>query len=254
MSLPFRLFLFPCFVFIFIDCTYENEPRVGFGSTAGSFALLQSSPAPGQVNVPLNAPIDLFFDGPPAAETVTLGRLHVYSGVIEILGEVQVDLLDQRIRFSTATPLMPNLRFQVHLSRDIRGLNGAKLSHSVIFDFSTAAETLIPKQPPPQGPTVAHLQPLWDRYCTSRCHRPPLPEAGVDLSAASAVIETLKNVTSGQAELRRVLPFDHAKSYLMRKLLDKGGFMGLPMPPTGPQLARHELRQIADWIDGGALP
>ncbi len=252
MNHSFRLFLFPCFVFI--ACTYENDTRVGFSSAAGSFAFLQSSPAPGQINVPLNAPIDLFFDGPPAAETVTLGRVHLFSGLVEILGEVRVDLLDQRIRFSTTTLLSPNLRFQVYLSPDIRGLNGAKLGRSVIFDFSTAIETRIPARPVPEAPTVAHVQQLWDRYCTSSCHRPPLPEAGVDLSAPSAVIETLKNVPSSQAQIRRILPYDHAKSYMMRKLLGKGGFIGLPMPPTGLQVARHELRQIAEWIDGGAAP
>lgn len=38
----------------------------------------------------------------------------------------------------------------------------------------------------------------------------------------------------------------------MLKLLGEGSFTGFVMPPSGTPLPREQMRQIADWIDGGA--
>jgi len=64
----------------------------------------------------------------------------------------------------------------------------------------------------------------------------------------------LRNVAVSHGSKRRVFVGDHARSYLMFKLLGVGGYVGFPMPPDRPALRRADLRRVVTWIDGGATP
>jgi hypothetical protein len=75
---------------------------------------------------------------------------------------------------------------------------------------------------------------------------------GLDLSSPEMVRRTLRGVP-GSTGMVKVRPGDHARSYLMLKLLGEGGHLGPPMPPDEPRLSRIDLRRVADWIDAGAL-
>jgi hypothetical protein len=226
-------------------CTYFDEP-----APAPGYRLLRSSPAAGELDVSRDRPIDLYFDAAPAAETVTPVDVRLFSGLIESPGTVTLDLLARRVRFRALVPLRASLRHQLWLNAGIRSLAGAALGAPVTFDFSTGAAADTPPEPP--RPTVAarDLQPIWTQC--SACHGFASPRGGVDLSSPEAAVRTLSGVPSVRSGLQRVVPGDHSRSYLMRKLLDEGGTVGFPMPPEGPRLAPDRLREVADWIDGGA--
>jgi hypothetical protein len=240
---------------LFCACTYENEQeQTSPSSPVRALSLLFSDPAPGQGNVGLDAPIDLFFGAPLDAESVAQVDVRLFSGLIEKLGVVSVDLLDRRIRFSHSTSLQPNLRYQVYLSTSFRGLNGARLKAPIIFDFTTGDRPQGSPEPAGTEVKAGELQPLWLTRCAAGCHEPPWSRTRVDLSTADAAARSLVNVPSMGRDMLRVMPQSHARSYLMLKLMGEGGTVGFPMPPEGPQLSREELRRVADWIDGGALP
>jgi mono/diheme cytochrome c family protein len=232
-------------------CTYEGAPDLR-GEPLGVLRVERSFPEPGQLEVGTATWIDTIFNVPLAGESVADGAdFRLFSGMVESHGRVTIDLLEQRIRFLPYQPLRPRLRYQMFLWGGVRGVNGARLSESRTFDFTVGTEpgpSLAPPTPPPPG---AQIQAHFAARC-ARCHGPE-GRAGLDLSSAQASRASLAGAPSEQSTLRRLLPGDHARSYLMRKLLGQG-ISGMPMPPEGAPLARAELRQVADWIDGGAQP
>jgi mono/diheme cytochrome c family protein len=235
-------------------CTYASDEADTAGLIAGrpqTFELASTSPAAGASDVSPNSPIDLVFSVPPDSDTVNGASVRVFAGLIETLGYLQVDLLDQRIRFTPPEPLRPRLRHQVYVHRSLAGLNGARLVQTIVFNFTTGAEDRLPPPPPPAAVDPAAVQAVWDRHCSS-CHRPPGAPDMVDLSSPQAARLSLRGAPSAYAGRLRVDPGSHASSYLMLKLLGVGGFLGFPMPPAGPTLPRDTLRQIASWIDEGA--
>jgi hypothetical protein len=226
-------------------CTYFDEPAVAPG-----YKLLHTSPSAGELNVSRDRPVDLYFDAAPAAETVAPVDVRLFSGLIENTGSVTLDLVGRRIRFRTLVPLRASLRHQIWINGNIRSLAGARLGEPLIFDFTTGAQADTPAEPPRPEVTARDLQAAWT--ACSACHGISPPRGGVDLSSPEATVRSLSGVTSGGSGLQRVVPGDHARSYLMRKLLGEGGMVGLPMPPDGPRLAAEQVRAVADWIDGGA--
>jgi hypothetical protein len=235
------------------SCSYENDPYLRPGASPERYLITATYPAAGQTGVSRDTAIDLVFDAAPAAETISAADVRLFSGLVETLGSLHADLLERRIRFTPGPLLKPRVRYQVHVSETIRGLNGAKLAESHLFDFTTD-EGATPQAPLPAPPTAAPVQAIWNRACAGACHAPAQPRCGLDLSSISASLRTLSNVSATEWSLKRLVPGDHARSYLMRKILDQGGFIGMPMPPAGPSLSLEELRLIADWIDGGARP
>jgi len=233
-------------------CTYDNtiDPRPDSGGHP--FQLVRSAPQPGEPGWPRQRPVDLFFNEAPAPESLAEVDLRVFSGLIETPGQVSVDLLERRLRFIPIRPFVSAVRQQVYLSENVRGLSGTKLAHSLFFDFETSTDGggQLAARPPV---SAAALQSTWSSRCAG-CHGAAAAPAGVDLSTVSGALATLKDVPSSSSSLRRVLPGDHSKSYLLRKLLQQGGMRGLPMPPDGGPLSAEELRRVADWVDSGALP
>lgn len=230
-------------------CSWAEEPDLRSQAQA-PFELRASRPAPAETGVPRSAPIDLVFSVAPDAESVADIDLRLFSGLIEAPGTVRVDLLERRLRMQPFRSLRPELRYQVSLSGELRGLNGARLPSAIIFDFTTGAA----EGPAPAGPTplrAEDLQPLWSARCV-RCHATASPPMGLDLSSPDMARRSLRGVpaSTGMAKVR---PGDHARSYLMLKLLGEGGHLGPPMPPEEPRLSGPELRRVADWIDAGAL-
>jgi hypothetical protein len=237
-----------CLVALCCSCSYADDPdlRTEYSS---SFSLISSSPAPAEVDFGRAQPIDLVFDAAPDASTVADVEFRVYSGVVEATGAVRVDLLERRLRMHPFLTLRPQLRYQVYLAGAVRGLNGVALGNDLHFAFTTGQQ----EGEPPRAATqvsAAELQPLWTQRCAS-CHAGSEPPMAVDLSSPEAARRTTAGVPAPLGWLL-VSPGDHARSYLMLKVLAEGGHFGSPMPPDTDRLGREELRRIADWIDGGA--
>lgn len=239
------------------SCTYgpgtDDDPGLVGRSADESFALVATDPAAGKTGVSTGWHIELRFDGPPDPDTAIPANVRVFAGLIETTGEIELDLLDQWVRFIPSSPLRSRLRHQVYVHRSLRGLNGVSLEDTVVYNFTTGDDAATPS--PPQRPDVAGSQVQAEVFsrCAS-CHAPPAPPARVDLSALSAAVDTLRRVPASYGSKLRVAPGDHARSYLMMKLLGSGGFVGFRMPATGSPLTRKELRLVASWIDGGARP
>ena len=233
---------------LLFGCTYERDPRLGI-EPERALSVVRSAPAPGTTGVDRRATIDVVFDAPP--RPVARVDMRVYAGLIEIQGTRRVDLVARRVRFTPAQPLRASLRHQVFLRGGIRGLDGSRLEQDVIFEVTTG-ETATPPAAAPPAPSGAAVAALLGQRC-ARCHGSYTPPGGVDLSSRDAMLGSLRNrASTGPGGELRVAPGDHARSYVMFKLLDMGGFAGFAMPPEGQGLSRSELRLVADWIDGGA--
>jgi hypothetical protein len=234
-------------------CSYPTEGEVPSSYVGQRFELQQTTPRAGQQDVLLGAPVDLFFNVPPDPDSVAAPHVRVFSGLIETQGKLKVHLVDRRIRFTPLETLRPDLRHQVYVNQELRGLNGAPLGQTVVFNFTTGSTDRWPVPQPPAEVKASDIQPLWDQRCTS-CHRGPAPPGEVDLSSAGDALRTLRGAHASYGDKIRVVPGDHAHSYLMLKLLGLGGFVGFPMPPDGGRLPQEDLRKVATWIDGGAPP
>lgn len=232
-------------------CTYEGDPDPRRAHTDLTFSIVQYLPRPGQTEISRATHIDLTFNVAPDAAHVSAAYLRLFSGLYETQGTQKVDLLKRRIRFTPTSSLRGELRYQFFISAKHRGLNGANLADNIFFDFTTGRSLGLPPRPGADVSARA-LQPVWNGHCLS-CHG-AAPRARVDLSSAAAAITSLKGVRAAGSHRQRVVPGDHAASYLMLKLLDQGGIAGHPMPPSGSPLSATQLRQVADWIDGGARP
>jgi len=223
------------------------------GTIAPSFTLIGSDPRPGQLEVYRNTLITLFFSTNPRVDSVNTVNVRLFSGLIEVAGRLKVDLLQHSIQFTPISDLRPNLRYQIYLKSDLDSVNGAKLDRSLILSFTTGSNRREGDLQPRGTIKSGDMQPLWDKYCTGKCHNAQSPKAGLDRSSPIAAIRTLKEIPSMEWEgMLRVYPGDHARSYLMRKVIGEEELMGFSMPPELPKLSLQELRQIANWIDDGA--
>ena len=110
---------------------------------------------------------------------------------------------------------------------------------------------------------AADVVPLLEQSCTfSACHAGPMPDAGLDLTAANALAELI-GVNSQQcgASSKRVVPGDPDASYLFDKLLgiEMCGMTSVKMPrnpPMGqsaPPWTDANTEVFRAWICGGAL-
>lgn len=232
-------------------CTRDGGAPYGFVQRALRFE--RSNPAAGATEVAVDAAIDLYFSSPIAAETLRERSVGLSSGLVFSSVRLVVDLLERRLRALPDVVLRPNLDYRLTVGTDLRAIDGTQLIEPVTFTFTTGSRRGPRALPQPAG-GLADLQPLWSTRCVDGCHSASVARAGLDLSSAAAALRDLRGVASDQSDLLRVAPGDHARSYLLRKLLVGAAIRGLPMPPTGPPLTDEELHAIAAWIDGGAQP
>lgn len=201
----------------------------------------------------IDGPIDLYFSSPIAAEALRERSVGLSSGLVYSSVRLVVDLLERRLRALPDVVLRPHLDYRLTVGTDLRALDGRQLAAPVTFTFTTGSRRE-PRAPAKPAGGLAELQPLWSARCVDSCHSASVARARLDLSSAAAALRDLRNVASDQSDLLRVAPGDHARSYLLRKLLLGAPIRGLPMPPTGPPLTDEELHAVAAWIDGGAQP
>ncbi|MFH1131062.1 MAG: Ig-like domain-containing protein [Pseudomonadota bacterium] len=238
------------FLFLALSCTYPQDDGPWFAEKS-SLKLVRSVPTAGARNVSLRPTIKLEFSVPPKAEAIGANHIRLFSGLVETTGKFKVDILDKCIRFTPTKTLRPNLRYRMYLSGDIQAIDGSILGDSIWFEFTTGEQADVPVQPTPDKVLAREVQPIWTQQC-KRCHN-SMNTAGLNLSSTETSLQSLRGVQSNSMDLLRVQPLDHARSYLMRKLIGTIGIVGWPMPPTSDDnLTEEELRLVADWIDSGA--
>ncbi len=106
----------------------------------------------------------------------------------------------------------------------------------------------------PAADFSAEVQPIFDRSCaTTGCHTGRRPSANLSLDAGAShgeLVGVSANALACSSETR-VVPFDPAASYLMKKLLGTAS-CGVQMPRRGESLPAGELDLIRGWICRGA--
>jgi hypothetical protein len=236
-----------------LSCT-EVESEAWFDHpTPAPFTVVAVAPADGDVGVALDQPIDIYLSDLPDPESASRATFILRSGAVQYTGGFRVDLLERRLRYFPAHTLPPHLGMRVFVGRHLRALDGREVGTDLEWGFLTGGSV---GGEPPAAPPVpfAQVAPVLDTRCASGCHEGAAAYRGLDLSGADAAYAGLVGQASVERpELSRVAAGDHARSYLVRKLLDAPGIIGdrMPPPPLDPLDART-LRRVADWIDQGA--
>lgn len=233
-------------------CTTDDASPYLSPDDLESFKPVRSDPEPGAIDVCRGSTLKIFFNHAPAARSVVAAHVRVFAGLDEIIGGLKVDLLDRLIRFIPTEPLGADLRHQIYLHPDLQGIEGTTLGERVVFSFTTGTSTRTPSSVPTPSVSTKEVLAIWEETGCAGCHGAAAPRGGVDLTSVESVETSLVGAPSALDGRQRVVPGDHAKSYLMLKLLGEGGFVGYPMPPGGPRLGRFQLRQVANWIDSRA--
>lgn len=213
--------------------------------------------------VPTDSPITVTFSDYPDPDTVSVASFLVTSNVFRVPEAYRVDLLTRSVRMTPISTLTPHLGYSVSVSPSLRSLAGCagKRAH---MEFTTGDGPA--GVAPDVAPTFADIGPILTASCAGGCHAADdgtcltSPAAGLSLCLDEAR-RALVNVPSRQVSaLALISPFSAARSYLMRKVIPGGpgggpipGTLGQREPPDQP-LPDDQLRLLADWIDGGALP
>jgi len=219
--------------------------------------------------VPTNATIDLVFSGYPDPGTVGDSTVLLSSGLLTRFGSYKVDLITRTVHFRPYSDLTADVTYQITVMPGLRSLQGCNTQQAQ-RTFQTG-DGPVDEPPTPDPPTLAAVLPIFAASCgSSGCHRQSPDDGGGCLAAPAnrlslcdaEAYDALVGVAAyGASDLKRVLPGDPSRSYLLRKLIqpDAGGPPVVPttegqrMPPGGPPLADADLRTISDWIAGGAL-
>ena len=225
-------------------CAYPNDeldPR-----PRPTLKVLNTFPPPEALDVPLDSPVIIYFDDALDATSTWRGSLRLLSGTQEFPGTIKVDLIDRSIALLPDRVLRPALRYGVQLSRGLVSLSGGVLGEELVFGFTTGQGLSDPASRSARAPSDGTIEGVWRLHCV-RCHAPPHPAAGLDLASAHSARPSLLAWRGDRPPV--VEPGDHARSYLLLKLLNIGGFSGFEMPPDAAPLSRQELRTVADWVD-----
>lgn len=186
-------------------------------------------------------------------------NLSISSGERSAFIAPRFDPVDRAILLASAgTALDPDVRYRA----DIEGIRDLELHaiepFTLVFETAevAAGETFDP-------PGYAEVAPIFAEC--ARCHGPPEPVLGLDLSSGQRIRETAIGVAAeearvgvqgdrawhGAGRLAGLARIDVASgmgrpshSYLLYKL------MGDPHPEE--PLSREQLRLVSDWILGGA--
>ena len=231
------------------------------------FTLVASEPAGGAQKVPLDSVVTLTFSDFPNPATATLDSVKLSSGVLTGFGGFQVDLITRSIRFRSRYWLWPDLTYLVTVLPALESLTGCA-AETVQLSFHSGDGPSDPPVPAPATPAFADILPIFAARCGgATCHRPSAgddsclatPAKGLSLCDADAWASLIDVDATEVSAMKRVVPGDASRSYLMRKLIP-GGPAGGPIPstpghrdpPDAPPLDDVDLRALSDWIDGGA--
>lgn len=234
-------------------CTYEDEPDGRQGHATQPFSYSAAEPAPGSTGVARGTRLRVLFNLPPDGHSVSGLRVRLFTGRYEFLGKTRVDLLDQSITFTPGSLLRPSLRYLLRVSRDVSDLAGQTLGDDLILDFTTGLLERVPYPPDPPTPAGPQVMTLFNTSC-ARCHGGASAPMGLRLDTMAGVQESAVERSASMGGRALIRSGEHARSYLMFKLLNRGGTVGFPMPPGGPGLSTADLKLLARWIDGGANP
>lgn len=149
-----------------------------------------------------------------------------------------------------------------------KGLIGTFLSASLIAlaagcSGGGGSDSPTPTPTPVCSPIAPNLSVLQTMVFTpscavggSTCHSGTAPQLGFDTSTAAKVLMTGSNViateTFNSMGVTRIVPGDHAASYLWLKVTGATGITPVQMPQTGQFLNNCQIDAIATWIDQGA--
>jgi hypothetical protein len=114
--------------------------------------------------------------------------------------------------------------------------------------------------PPPPTPMVSFSRDILRIFTNNGaktcaqagCHSGPNPQAGQNLSAATAYANIVNVASSERPDLRRVQPGNAANSYLYQKITGAPGIVGSMMPLAGGPLSGSDMALIQQWINEGA--
>jgi hypothetical protein len=245
----------------------EPTGRQPLSGACTPFTLVASGPADGAEKVPLDMVVSLTFSDFPNPATATLDSVKLSSGVLTSFGAFEVDLITRSIRFRNRNWLWPNLTYLVTVLPALESLTGCAAKTRQL-SFRTGDGPADPPVPTPATPTFADILPIFAAHCGgATCHRPSAGEAGclatpatgLSLCDAEAWASLIDVEATELSAMKRVVPGDASRSYLMRKLIP-GGPAGGPIPttpghrdpPDAPPLDDIDLRALSDWIDTGA--
>lgn len=242
--------LFPLLLICLSACSYPFDDGP-WRTDPQLLQLVETDPVPGAADVSVYPQIDLYFDEAPEALGLGSSQVMVSSGALHTPGQLEVDLLARRLRFTPGAKLRANLRYRVTLAANLLAVDGRQLGREISFTFTTGTTERSALPPAEPIPSADDIQQLWQDRCVS-CHGKQ-GRAGLDLSSVEASLFSLRGVQSSALPMSLVKPGNHALSYLMRKLLGMAGIVGDPMPPSADQaLNAEELAMVAKWIDSGA--
>lgn len=221
--------------------------------TQAPFTVVGADPASDAVGVALDQPVDVYLSDLPDPDSPSRDTFLLRSGTTQFTGGFRVDLVDRRIRYLPARTLQPHLEMRVFVSRHLRSLDGRELGQDLEWGFMTGATVGGEHRPAPLV-TLDEVAPTLQARCAASCHEGAAAFRGLDLATADAAYAGLVGRPSRERpELSLVAGGDHARSYLVRKLLGAPAIVGDPMPPPPDEpLDAASLRRLADWIDDGA--
>jgi len=247
-------------------CSYPSAQQPLDG-TCAPLTVLSSTPPDGASGLPTDGSIRLDMSDFPDPDSVRLDTVLLSSGVYTRLGGFFVDFITQSIQFAPRNSLQANLTYEVTVTSTVRSLTGC----AAVADqrtFSTGAGPADPPVPGPEVPAWSAILPIFAARCAGgACHRPDpddgscldAPAQGLSLCDRDAYAALVYADATELAGMKRVLPRDPSRSYLIRKLVAGPGGGPVPTtpghrdPPDAP-LADSDLRAISDWIYGGAPP
>ncbi|MBI5479890.1 MAG: hypothetical protein HY906_13580 [Deltaproteobacteria bacterium] len=217
------------------------------------FTVVAVDPADGAIAVALDQPIDVYLSDLPDPDSATRDTFILGSGSTQFTGGFRVDLIDRRLRYLPARTLQPHLGMRVFVGRHLRALDGREIGEDLEWGFMTGA-TLGGEHRPAPPMSLDEVGPTLAARCATACHEGAAAFRGLDLSATDTAFAGLVGRASVERpEMSLVSAGDHARSYLVRKLLGAPAIVGdvMPPPPDEP-LDAATLRRLADWIDDGA--
>ncbi len=202
--------------------------------------------------VPLGSAIRLVFSDYPDPDSfppqVTL------SAPNSIAAKVTVDLIGKSVLLVPVQALAPQTSYTMTIGSTAASLALVQLGKTVTLGFSTGTAPGGGPNPPPDC-QLATRGGLLANCNGAGCHAPSDfggPAAQLDLTLAAAASALVGVPAQERPGLKRVLPHDPSRSYLLRKLLGTPDIQGGKMP-LGTTLTDEEIQWFSDWIATGAL-